>query len=115
MLTGCGIDAGNPQGTEFTFLVTAITIGILGGLGDCLLGHAKYILASTAVTLGLLDDFFVSGMGANATFYSWHDLTPLTVWQHAGNQFLIIVMNSNDRPQVTFAFCIFLGQDMTAM
>jgi Flp pilus assembly pilin Flp len=54
MLTRSGVDTGDPQGTEYALLVTAIAVRILTCAHHRLLGDAIYGAATAAVTLGLL-------------------------------------------------------------
>lgn len=115
MFTGRGVDTRNPEGAEHTFFLPPVPVGILPCLGDGLLGDAINILAPAPVTLGLLNNFFVSGVGGDPAFYSRHDNTPLTVWQHARNRLLITVMSGDNAAQMAFSLGAFLGQNVAAM
>src|SRR5574343_599096 len=75
-LTSCGIDTGKPQRTELTLALTTVTVLVLTGLHHRLLGDAIYVLATTAVTLGLNENRLVTGASRYTTFNSRHLLSP---------------------------------------
>lgn len=99
-----GIDACNPQGAELALPLAAVTVGILTGLDDALGSYAEDAVASTTMTLGLIDNFFVSGAGGDATFYSWHSLVPrsLTVGQQTVKSCHIGLVQHRVMTQVPF-------------
>src|SRR5690554_1046474 len=74
MLTGTSVDTLNPQGTELTLALTTVTIGILAGLDDSLLGHAKNARTGTVVTLGHLKNFLVTTTSDDTTLDTSHSL-----------------------------------------
>lgn len=52
ILTGSGIDALNPKGTEITFFILAVAVGIGETLFPGVLCNGPYIAAGTKVTAG---------------------------------------------------------------
>jgi hypothetical protein len=74
--TGSGIDTGDPQGTELTLALTTVTVLVLTGLHHRLFGDAIYVLATTAVTLGLDENLLVTRARRYTTFDSRHLLSP---------------------------------------
>ena len=68
------INAGDPQRAELTLALAPITVRILAGLNDCLLGNAIKLTAGTIVTLGLAKDPFVTGFYHHPSFNSCHRL-----------------------------------------
>src|SRR5581483_9782042 len=66
------VDTGDPQCAEHALLVAAIAIGILPGAHDRLLGDAIDLAATAAVTLGLVENFLVTGTCRYPTFDSRH-------------------------------------------
>ena len=55
-----GIDTGDPQTAERTLLVTAVTIGILTGAHDSLLGNTVDVIAAEAEALGKGENFLMT-------------------------------------------------------
>jgi Flp pilus assembly pilin Flp len=72
MLTGSGVDTGDPQAAEDALLVAAIAVSVLAGAHDCLLGNAVYLAAATTVAFSLNKNFLMTGTSCNPTFYSRH-------------------------------------------
>ena len=69
-----GVDAHDPQRAELALALTAVAVGVLTGLDDGLIGDAEHTAAGTVVTLGLVQDLLVAGVGDDAAFDSWHGL-----------------------------------------
>jgi hypothetical protein len=61
VLPDAGVDALDPQSAESALAGTPVAIGVLQAFLDPLDGGAKDVLVAAAVTLGLLDDFAVTG------------------------------------------------------
>src|SRR5690606_31566656 len=75
--TGLGIDTGDPQAAEHTFLGFAVAVCVLASLDDGLLGNAIHAAACTIVAFGKLQNFLVTTTSGNASFNSSHGLNPL--------------------------------------
>jgi hypothetical protein len=73
-LTRSGIDTGNPQLAEDTFLGTAVTVGILPSLHYRFFSDTEDITAATAKTFGKGENFFVAGASRYTTFDARHVL-----------------------------------------
>lgn len=67
-----GIDTGDPQTAERTLLVTAVTIGILTGAHDSLLGNTVDVVAAEAEALGKGENFLMTGTSRHTTLNSGH-------------------------------------------
>src|SRR5690625_5086480 len=76
MLTGGRIDSLDPECAKLALAHPAIAIGVLQRLFDPLDGDAVNVLATAAVSLGLLDDLLVGGMPGRATLDSCHVFSP---------------------------------------
>src|SRR5947209_5321546 len=64
------VDTGNPECPELALLLTAIAVGVLACLDDCLLGCAEDLASGVVVALRLRENFLVTAPGHHATFYS---------------------------------------------
>lgn len=53
---GASVDTGNPQSAESTLTVTTVTICVLTGFDNRLLGYTEYTATSTVVTFGLIEN-----------------------------------------------------------
>jgi hypothetical protein len=114
--TRTGVDTGNPQRTELTLALPAVTVGILTCLGNGLLGNTVNTTAGTVVTLGLLQNFFVTGTCRYTTLNSSHfSILLLNVGQHALNGWRIRGSHMSILTQLTQALGALLGQDMVAV
>lgn len=113
-LTGGCVDAGNPQLAEYALFGAAVTVGILTCLHDGLFGNAEYIAATTAETLGQLQNFLVTGMSRDTTFYARHVLISLQTGkrQHLRHVTEVSLMHIHCAAQVAFVLCALLGQDV---
>ena len=58
--TGASVDTGNPQSAECTLTVATVTVGILTGLDNRLLGNAVNTATGTVVTFGLIENLLVN-------------------------------------------------------
>src|SRR5690606_10572570 len=76
MLARRRIDALNPERPELALTHPAIAVGILQSFFHALYGNAVNVLASTAITLGLLDDLLVSSMPGRAALDTCHLFSP---------------------------------------
>src|SRR5690606_32638397 len=70
VFTRGGVDAGDPEGAEYSLAIAAIAVGILPRLHHRLLGDPEYGTAAAAVSLGLVEDFLVAGAGGYASLDS---------------------------------------------
>ena len=68
MFTHSGVDTLNPQSAKFALFRTTITIGITQSLFDFLNRDAEIGAGTTAIALGELDDFLVTGVTGDASF-----------------------------------------------
>src|SRR5690606_1224200 len=75
-LTRTGVDTHNPQATELTLALAAVTVRILASLDDGLDGNTIHTAAGTVVTLCHFQNFLVSATRLDTTFYSSH-------WSHS--------------------------------
>ena len=76
VFTDGGIEADDPQGAERALLVTAVSVGVLTGVGYGVNGKANVRLATALETLGGLEDFFAAFAGRNSGFSAWHSYSP---------------------------------------
>src|SRR5688572_13218269 len=67
-----GIDPGDPQPAKIALAIAAVAVRILSRLHHRLLRYAKDILAATAKTFRLGEDFLVARARRNSAFYAWH-------------------------------------------
>src|SRR5690606_18433133 len=67
-------------------LLAAVTVGILAGLDDRLLGSAENLAAGVVVALGLGQDLLVTASGDDATLDSCHVRLPREWWRLAVRQ-----------------------------
>ena len=120
-LPGCRIDANDPKGAKLAFALAAVTVCVLAGLDNSLLGHAKRTPACPVVPLGLVEYLLVSGMRDNRPLGSWHRYSPvswsvpLRVGQHLPYGLGILSCNGGLCTQMPFSFCALLGQDVPGM
>src|SRR5690606_4716148 len=77
-LTGTRVDTGNPERAELTLALTTVTVRILAGFDDGLLGNAINAAAGSVVTLGQIQNFLVAAACRNSTFYTRHRFNPLS-------------------------------------
>lgn len=70
--TGAGIDTGDPQTAERTLLIAAVTVSILTGAHNSLLGNAVDVVAAEAETLGKGKNFLMTGTSRHTTLNSGH-------------------------------------------
>jgi hypothetical protein len=52
MFTGCRIDTHDPQASELTLALTAVTVGVLARLNNRLLGDLKGAATSAVIPFG---------------------------------------------------------------
>lgn len=69
---GTGIDPGNPQATEGSFLVLAVAVGITPGLFYRVLGYGVHFAACTEVALGGIHDLFAARPAGDCVYGTWH-------------------------------------------
>jgi hypothetical protein len=69
---GSRVDTGDPQRSELALALTAVAVGVLACLDDRLLGDAVHAAACAVVTLGAIEDFFVTASGGDATLDTGH-------------------------------------------
>jgi len=67
VLTHSSVDTLDPDGTELTLFQLTADIGVLAGFFDGLIGNTEGILTAAAVTLGCIDNFFMTGVFCNAS------------------------------------------------
>src|SRR5690625_1730002 len=72
LLTACRIDTGNPQRAKYALACAQVTIRILAGLHDGLLGYAIDTTATATKALGFLENSLVAQTRIGTTFYSRH-------------------------------------------
>jgi hypothetical protein len=70
--TGCSVNTRNPQCTKLAFTLASVTVGILPGFRDSLVGSFKQPAAGSIVALGQLKDFFMASLTGYASFNSRH-------------------------------------------
>src|SRR5574343_508138 len=111
---GSGVDTGDPQSTELTLALTTVTVGILPGLHHRLLGDPVYVLATATVTLGLVEDFFVTCTCGYTAFNSGHCflLTRSGVGHHGADGLFVRSVHSSHAAQLALALGRLLGQDV---
>jgi hypothetical protein len=69
----CGrIDTRDPQLTELTFALAAVTVRVLASLNNSLLGCLEQFGTRTIVALRFAEDFLMACFGGYATFNSCH-------------------------------------------
>src|SRR5690554_8022995 len=76
ILTSTGVDTGDPQSTELTLALLAVTIGVLTCLDDRLLGNPEYTRTRTVVTFGEFQNFLVTLTRHYTTLNTSHSLIP---------------------------------------
>ena len=76
---GTSIDTGNPQSAESALTVTTVTVSVLTGFDNRLLGYTEYPATSAVVTFGLIENLFVTTACDHTTFYTSHTLILLPV------------------------------------
>ena len=74
VVTRGGVDTGDPERAEFALFLTTVTIGVLAGLDDRLLGDPEDFASGAIIALGLFEDLLVPRVGGDAAFDSWHSL-----------------------------------------
>src|SRR5690606_27675077 len=74
--TSTSIDTGDPQSTELTLALLAVTVGILTRLDDRLLGNPEYTRARTVVTFGEFQNFLVTLARHHTTLNTSHSSDP---------------------------------------
>jgi hypothetical protein len=120
MLANTGIDSLNPQTTEITFPVTAVTIGVLRGFLDGLHRCPKDILPAAIIALRTRNNFFVTGVLCDAPFYTSHFCAPLTVGKEFFDDLCICVgqdhgpTRASDHLLWTFAHAMLFIADIAA-
>jgi hypothetical protein len=72
MFTHGRVDPRNPEAAEHALAITTVAVGVLTSTHDRLFGDPEDVLATTTITFGQRDDFFVAGTGGYATFNSGH-------------------------------------------
>jgi hypothetical protein len=70
MLTGSGIDPGDPQTTEIPFLVATIAVSVLQGLHDRLVGDFEELAPGAPETFSQLQNFLMALAGYKSSFYT---------------------------------------------
>ena len=61
ILKACGsVDTLNPEGTEVTLLVLAVTVSVGETLFPCVLCYGPHVAAASEVTTGKFEDFFAA-------------------------------------------------------
>jgi hypothetical protein len=58
--SACSVDAGDPEAAKIALALSAIPIGVLPGLHDCLIGSDEQAGFRAAKTFRVLEDFFVA-------------------------------------------------------
>src|SRR5690606_15916920 len=76
ILTGTSVDTGNPQSTELTLALLAVTVGILTSLDDRLLGNPEHTRTCTVVTFGEFQNLLVTLARHYTTLNTSHSLDP---------------------------------------
>src|SRR5690625_5869857 len=99
VFAGSRVDALNPQAAEVALALAAVTVAVLAGLDDSLLGYAKRLAAGTIIALGPAQHLAVAATGGYRTFYSCHDRSPLKVWQQLTHAFFIGLADQGGRTQ----------------
>jgi hypothetical protein len=66
--SGAGIDPLNPQGTEVSFLLSAVAVGVLQSFFKGVFGYSVDVFTSAEVTFGLLEHLFTAGSGSNCIY-----------------------------------------------
>jgi hypothetical protein len=82
-------------------------------LGDGLLGNPKNFAARAAIAFGFIQDFLVTGVSGNTSFYSWHLTIPLRIRQHTAHKLHVVGMNIKLLAQLALPLARFLGKDVT--
>src|SRR5690554_1406472 len=78
--TGASVDTSDPQCTKSALTVTTVTVCVLTGFDNRLLGNAEYTTTSAVITLGLLENLLVTTTCYHATFYTSHTLILLPLY-----------------------------------
>lgn len=60
VLTGSGVDALNPEGTEVAFFVLTVTVGVGKTFLPSILGDGPHITAAAKVAAGKFENFFTT-------------------------------------------------------
>ena len=70
--THSGVQTGDPQSAECTFLVATMSVCVLTCMGDGVLGKAKVRLAAAIVTLSSLENVLAACARRNSSLRTWH-------------------------------------------
>src|SRR5690606_10095747 len=105
------VDARDPERAEFALFLPAVTVGVLPGLHDRLLGDAIDAAPAAAESLRLLQDLLVARACSRASLGSRHGGSLRRVRQHGAHGARIAVVDVGGAAKLALALRALLGED----